>query len=513
MSQRNKLLVTAGLLGVAAFAGVLVVTEPPGPALSPDSASYLGSAEALARHGSLRIPFADWSDADSTSKLAHFAPGFPLAVAASAALGAPPAQGARFIEAVSALLSVGTLVALVGTEAGLAAGALAGGLFIAAPATLENHLIALSEPMFFVFLALTLATMLRVPDRPLLMGAAAAAATLTRYAGVALPGACAVWAFAQASSLRTRLTRASLAFAPVVAGMAIWTAWAGSAREFGYRPGIVAALPEGARTLAGWLVPLELPDGWRGALAVVVAAGAVALAVASFRLGRHRVMGAALTLVAACYLAVVVLSRLFADEGIRFDSRTLSPVLGLGMVGAASALSGAWGGLRPMWRGVAAAGFGLWLAGSAILTVNEARDVMTYGWGFESSDWQGTPLQRWLTGDGTGHPLFTNNPATLYFLAHRPSRFVPEDDASIAAFGAVLARSGGVLVGFADPLERTVPPDTLARRLGLVLLARFPNGVVWGPPPPERSLGGEVGEVDPSPARRAHDAVAAASRW
>jgi hypothetical protein len=136
------------------------------------------------------------------------------------------------------------------------------------------------------------------------------------------------------------------------------------------------------------------------------------------------------------------------------------------------------------WRAVTVAVFALWLTGSLVLSVNEARDVITYGWGFESSDWQGTPLQRWIAEAGIGHPLFTNNPATLYFLAHRPSRTVPEDEDGIPAFGEVLARSGGVLVGFADELEPVVPPDTLARRLGLVMLARFPNGTVWGPSPP-----------------------------
>jgi hypothetical protein len=69
--------VSAVLLGAVACYGVLAMTEPPGPGLDPDTMSYLGAAESLARHGTLRIPAADWWDADSTEALGISLPASP----------------------------------------------------------------------------------------------------------------------------------------------------------------------------------------------------------------------------------------------------------------------------------------------------------------------------------------------------------------------------------------------------------------------------------------------------
>src|SRR5512140_3445816 len=108
----RALVLPAGF-GAVALAAVLWVTRPPGPGLDPDAMSYLGAAESFVSHGTLRIPSGDWDSPDGTSPLAHSPAGFSLAVAAPVALGVPPVQAARGIEAVAAALAMGLAVSLV----------------------------------------------------------------------------------------------------------------------------------------------------------------------------------------------------------------------------------------------------------------------------------------------------------------------------------------------------------------------------------------------------------------
>ena len=70
-------------LGAVAFWGVLRITAGAGPGLDPDSMSYLHAATTLAHHGRLRDVQRDWASADSTMPLAHWPPGYPVAIAAA----------------------------------------------------------------------------------------------------------------------------------------------------------------------------------------------------------------------------------------------------------------------------------------------------------------------------------------------------------------------------------------------------------------------------------------------
>ncbi|MFI5236149.1 MAG: hypothetical protein ACHQXA_10595, partial [Gemmatimonadales bacterium] len=102
MPIRQILPPIAGLVaGLLAFA----ITGPGGPALAPDSMSYLGAAQSLAQHRTLRVPLSDWNDADSTAALTDYAPGFPIVLAAPIALGAPPVPAARYVQALAAGLT------------------------------------------------------------------------------------------------------------------------------------------------------------------------------------------------------------------------------------------------------------------------------------------------------------------------------------------------------------------------------------------------------------------------
>ena len=485
----------AVLLGSVACYGVLAITEPPGPGLDPDSMSYLGAAESLVRHGTLRIPSARWSDADSTEALGHFPPGFPLAIAVPVALGAVPAQAARGVEAVAAFATVALAVWLVGAAAGSGAGLLAGVVLLVTPSFAFDHWQVISEPLCLALLMATLALM-TWSKRPWTYGLAAAAAGMVRYAAFASTGAVILWAFGLKGSWRERLRRAAIAAAPSVIFQGLWVLRAvlesAEVRSFGLRGGLGAAFGELAGTVGSWLAPAVSAPWLRGAAAVAVAALAgVVLARAARRspaveaAGSPRRLLAATGLLAGCYAAFVLFSRLFVDETLPFDQRMLSPFIVLAEVGAVLAFAEEWHDWSGRVRAAAAVAWLVWLAGSAATTVRDVADALDGGWGYASDEWRGSPLGAWLRTAGRDAAVFSNNTATAWFVTHRPTRTVPEslDAESVAAFGRVLSERRGVLVRFPFDLEEGAPPDSLANRLGLSEMARFPEGVVWSRAP------------------------------
>ncbi len=487
----------AVLLGAVACYGVLEITEPPGPGLDPDTMSYLGAAQSLVRHGTLRIPAAQWSNADSTEALGHFPPGFPIAIAIPVALGASPAQGARGIEAVAAFATVALAVWLVGAAAGSGAGVLVGVVLLVTPSFAFDHWQIVSEPLCLALLLATLALMM-FSKRPWTYGIAAAAAGIVRYAAVASTGAVVLWAFGLEGSLRERLRRAAIAAAPSVVLQVLWVlrsaAESAEVRSFGLRGGLGATFAELAGTLGAWLAP-SVPIPWVqgvvavavGAVAVVVLARAVRrppLAPASAGPGAllSRLLLAAAGVLAGCYAALVLFSRLFVDEGIPFDQRLLSPFIVLTEVATVAAFAAAWRGWSRRWRAAVVVLWALWLGGSARATVQAVTDALDGGWGYASDEWRSSALGAWLRTEGRGAAIFSNNTATAYFVTDRPSRSVPEtlDADSVAAFGRALSERRGVLVRFPFDLEPGAPPDSIANRLGLIEMARFPEGVIWG---------------------------------
>src|SRR5579862_7829665 len=142
-------------LGALAFALVLLGTRPPGPGLYGDSAGYLGAAESLVHAGTLRVPFASYVSADSTSPLRQWPPGFSMAIAAPMALGIPAVASARLVIAASAAVTVALTVWLLGA----AWGALAALVLGLTASVVSVHLDVLSEPLFIAVTVATLAVM------------------------------------------------------------------------------------------------------------------------------------------------------------------------------------------------------------------------------------------------------------------------------------------------------------------------------------------------------------------
>ena len=477
--------VLAALFAAAACIGVVALNAPPGPGLDPDSMSYLGAAGSLASHGSLRIPMADWSDPDSTTALRHFPPGYPTLLALPIALGAPPEQAARGVEAAAAFVTVFLAVWTVAAVAGTGAGAVAGAALLVTPALVLDHARVLSEPLCLALLAATLALMV-FSKRPFWYGLTAAAAGLVRYAAVPFGGATVLWAFGLHGSLRERSRRA-LAPAILSAAVMLYSVLVpGSAVSPHFDLG--PTLRELGDTLVAWLAP-SAPAGIVGALLALVVAGAAAAVLrGALSSGAEpeqspplRSLLSAAGLLGTCYAAFVFVSRVLVYDNIPFDDRMLSPAILLAELATAAALGAAWRGWARRARVAGALAAAIWLAGSTWATVRSVRDARDGGWGYASDDWRDSGLAAWLRTEGRGVEIFSNDPAAVYFATHRPSRELPAELGPdvLRDFARVMGARPAVIVGFGSYYDRMTSPDSLAGKLGYRKVAEFEDGTVW----------------------------------
>jgi hypothetical protein len=497
------------LLGIVAFALVLEITDPPAPGLDPDALAYMGSAQSLARHGEFRAPTARWWSSDSTAALAHFPPGFATALAVPVRLGMDPMQGARLVQALSAFVTVAVLVLLVSEAAAPVAGVLLAAALFSMSSMHEVHVSVLSEPLFLACVALALLAMVRRPERPWLAGVAAALATLTRYAGVSVVGAVALWSFARRGSLVTRLRRAALALLPALVTQGLWfvrTRRIGGAepiRKLSLYGDLGSTLHQGATTLTWWLVPN--PDEWNEKLphqrGAALAAGCVILLIvltAAWRAYRSSAaraepraelpegvrLLAAIGLLIVSYAGILLLSRLVADPNIPFDERILAPVMLLGATLAATGIGLWWRSTASALPRIAVVGALLgWWAAAGSHTRNEARWVFDHGSDFASDQWRHSDLIDWARSEGAAHPLYTNWPVMSYFYLRRPARDVPRlaETARMGEFVDSLRARGGRILEFASPGIEYVPLDSMAKVPGLRVVARRGDGVVLAP--------------------------------
>ena len=470
---------------------VLFITEPPGPGLDPDSLSYVAAARSLVASGTLRVPEDDWESSDSTTALSHFPPGFPAAVAVPVALGMAPVQGARLVVALAALVMVTLAVWLLCAVESRTAGAMAAVALMATPALVDVHESVLSEPLFLALMVLTLALVVRVPRRPLAAGIAAAAAGLVRYAGVSLVGGVALWWLLSPGDRKTRWRSALLAVLPAVLALGAWVVRTSVAphgaeiRQISVYGQIGPTLREGVGTVAAWLAP-ALDGVWRAIAAVSMLAALTAVFIAACR-GRsgaevpetpaRRVLAASAVL-AACYAAVVLLARLFADPGIPLDERLLAPFMLLVTVAAVVALVEAWRRWGRAARAAAAVLGMAWLAASASVVVDSVQYALETGNDYADVQWSGSPLVEWVRQHAAGRPLFTNFPTALYFHAGRMARGLPDvarPDVA-RAFTDTVASRGGLVIVFERATQFAPSPDSLLRLVPLRVVARTSDG-------------------------------------
>ncbi|HMA02077.1 MAG: glycosyltransferase family 39 protein [Gemmatimonas sp.] len=475
-------------LGALAFACTFAITSGAGPGLDPDSMSYMQAASTLAHAGALRDVQRDWESADSTMPLAHWPPGYSVALAAVERLGVGPTQSARIISAIAAFVTIAVIAWLAGGVAGAGTGIVAGLLVMVTPAVVQVHESVLSEPLFIALLVLTLAAMARAPARPLVSGALAGLASIVRYAGISLVGGVVLWQFMRSGTLRERFVRALTAAVPSILLQGAWVlrtvhgAGSSAIRQISLYGEITSTLREGWRTTSAWLVP-GMGEVW----GIFVAAGvAVLIGVAIWEarpLRERQTVAMAAVLLAACYLALVLASRLIADPGIPLDDRLMAPLLVLLEVAMVLIVAPAWRGWPSSAKLLVAVLVTLWCGAALRVSVISARYAVTTGNDFAEDCWRDSPLVAWVRSNGGGHALFTNVPEALYFHAGRLSHELPdEQDATTgAAFVDTLVRRNALVVDFDETCGALENPDSILAHLPLREVVSVPTGRVLAP--------------------------------
>lgn len=465
--------------GVLTTLAVLFATAPRGPGLTPDGMSYLAAGQSLAHGGPLREPFAPWSTPDSTSPLADYPAGYSIVLAVPMAVGAPPPQAARWVDALSAGVAIGLAVHLLGSLAGAWSAALGFGLLFLMPALTDVSLLVLSEPLFFVIVVATITTMARHPECPLVSGLLAATGNLVRYAGAFLVAGVAIWSGLQPGPWRRRITRVVVSSAP---GMLLHLAW----RFVGIDPGgglnatayagVSGAMREGWTTGLAWLAP-GLTGVEQTIVGLVLLIGLVILLWGGYRRGSREVrrLYQVCGILAMLYVGTVGFARLYVIPDIPFDSRILSPFFLIASLVTAAAFGTH---LRRWPAGAVVAG---WCALAAIRDVQVVRHARAAGLDYETAEWQESPVADWMRGPGRRVTLYTNDPAGIWFINGRPSRLLPDtlDPDSVKAFRAQFEARPSALVAFDAPFAEMAPADSIVVALGLKPVARFPHGTVW----------------------------------
>jgi hypothetical protein len=488
------------LAGAAAAVLVLAATQPHAPGLALDGVAYVSAAESLVRTGELRTPFSRWVDADSTAALAQWPPGTSLLIALPHALGMPAIDSARLLLALCAFGTVLALALVTAEVAGAAAAVLVAAMAIVTPDLSQLHTSVWSEAPFLVCVVALLCTLVLAPDRPLRHGLIAAGAGLVRYVGVALSVAAALWALGRPGPWRARVRAAAIAALPGVLAQ-VWWAWRTTRenariRSLQVSPPTKSSILAAGNALREWLVPARLSPETRTALAVAL--GVAVIALLAYAVRRVRDEGtsvspravapearlyAAAGIIAACYSAVLLASKIFADPWISFVGRHLAPIMLLAEVAIAVALAAWWRSGRRSARALVGAALGLWLAASLTTSVADARWTMRHGLYMTNEYWRNAGVLGWVRTEGRRFPLYSNYPSAIYWHAGRQAREIPriEEVRRVRHFGATLVRTGGVFVAFHAPSPWLLPNDEVARFLAFREVARFPDGVVWAP--------------------------------
>jgi 4-amino-4-deoxy-L-arabinose transferase-like glycosyltransferase len=504
------------IAGAVAAIVAMAITREPGPGLDPDSAAYLAAARSLTEGHGYRVPIVPWASADSTMPLAHFPPGYPTAIALTASLGMPAPQGARVVNAAAAFATVALATALTAAIAGELTALLLAIVLLLMPAFVDAHLRVLSEPLFLATLVATLTAMYAAAVArsetarlgwSLAGGCLAALALMVRYIGVAVCGASTLWSLFLPGSPRARVRRAALASVPWLTLSAVWTlhthraAGASAIRIIGTYGKIGDTFRNGVATIVALLVPLSPDDTLSGRRWIALALAVLLLL--AMALGVRRVVhaqresataGAATpvwsgamavitpaSLLAACYAAVLLGSRLFADPGIPFDERLLLPLFVLGGIVAAISIRIWWGGTRVPLRILGAALLVAWMLAAYHVSSDDVDWALENGYDLAGDPWRTSALMAWARVHAAGRTLYSNWPSVVVLQLDRSSHETPatRDTLVLRKFAAAVGGQQGIVLAFDTDAPDLIGVEPLLHVPGLRRIAQLPDGSVF----------------------------------
>jgi hypothetical protein len=363
MARRLPVLLALVVAG-AGFSLCLYLTRVT-PSVGVDGVVYLATASNVRDGRGVTTPFTFVANAYTPRRaatfngavpLTHFGPLYPVAIAGVGTLGLTTIDAARWLGCVTFALDLilfGFLVKRATAVRDWFLPSIAMILFVVGPVPtyefgigfgLPASWLALSgsvfaESMFLGFCLLCLLALARWLDEPRgrwlgLAASAAAAATLTRYAGVALIVCAGIAALVWGTGgARRRARDAALLVGGGILPSVLWamatTIQGGeSARAIVYhRPGrnVAQLLSNGS----AWFFPSSIPETTRQVLFVILVAVFAAMAVDLVRLNARdsgSSLRRVLALFAVCYLAIIEITRFFLDVATPIDGRLMGPL-------------------------------------------------------------------------------------------------------------------------------------------------------------------------------------------
>jgi hypothetical protein len=482
-----------------------------------DAMYYTSAARTEAAGGSMLVP----DCGGGMEVMSHYPPFYPATLAAFSKITGDALPSARWLNMLLFPLDI-FLLACLGRRMGLADGALLVicGLFALAPDLMLTYVSVRSEALVLPWWILGLWLLLEYHERQapaLLAGAAAAAACamLTRYVGVALGGAGAVYVFFGTRGRLGRKLACSLAyFLTAVLPTAAWmfTHRGGmtmASRQLGFYGLNNYQYAKFLGAFARWVLPLNGMYLAKAIYIVVAVALFFALAVQIARAGGRpalfwqpeRVNRSAVYLLLlnlAAYETVVFLTGIFLDPVQDVSSRMQIPpfvfvLLLLGLMASALARANQVSARAPV-RRAATALVALLLLGYMTSAVVWLRGADNEALGNNDAQIRESPLVARVRERYAGAPIYTNNAEWLYFFtgrtdfclaptprAHAGDAVNPDFPAEMAKMVADLAARNGVILYFKDVQPKMQTVAEIEATPGIHIVEDYPEAVILGP--------------------------------
>jgi hypothetical protein len=503
------------LFGIIAFVLMLWIT-PYGSGVSPDSTTYIGGAKSILSGKGFFI---------NGSPITHFPPLYPLFLAATNLLENNLVQAARILNAFLFGINVGLIALAIYLTAGrnFLTTTFAVFFFLSSAPLLELHAWAWSEPLFITFSLACIILLCLYVNRPTLSLLIASSLSLgfalvTRYIGIAFLPAVLVIVFFSGSGRHfgrrfwNTLICLVLICAPLVIFFVRNMIVAGSATDRSFALHLMPVLNYVTQLIEivfNFIAPISLPAGVRPAIFGLIAAFIIAQIIILFK--RHRrdinwrsvnwrsmgiMMPVSCLLFSVSYLLFLFISISFLDASTPVDTRLLSPILVLLIVGVFSAI---WTVSQTLKKPVVWLCF-LFLISIAVLmktpeAIRSAAAIQENGLGYTSRQWQNSESMAFVKLLPNDVMIYSNGADILGFLTEKQSLSIPAKTSSgtmeanslyneeiDAMCKDIIIEKGALLVYFNQVTWRWYLPtqEEVASTCKLPVLQNFGDGTVFG---------------------------------
>ncbi len=432
------------VLMCAAAAGLYLYSTPYGVGLTNDSSAYIGGARSLlAGKGYVRI------GGDGLPRaITHFPPFYSIVLAGvSKIIGKDPLDTAETVNLCCSVLNQMLFMTALLVLTGSRMGAVLGGItFLCAGPVLQAHVYGLSEALYLtLFLSAFILSVKAAREKRiglwLIIGLLSGLLALTRYAGLAVVGAMAVYILCVLPSVKERIQGIMLYLAGFAVPEAVWLIMENRDGGSAVNRAISLHLPswdkveEGIRNFAGFFLPefSGIVDGfirpW-GVVTVILLTGLLAAVVffglrSFFRPSEKAAFSSlfAPALHAETYIVMVILTVCFIDGSTLFDNRILLPFYVCAMLLIDAFLIRFLN--RPRLGLCAVLGM---LVFAALLFEDELdliREFHRNGQGFAGEEWRESETRLAALGIPADKHLFCNRQTALYLLNDQSAYILP----------------------------------------------------------------------------------------